>query len=104
VALVRALAMRNEPGPVPDSMGATLITGLNNWDRVASFRRRWQQEQGSGASAAAWASEFRRLAERTELYQDRLILLGEGPYSATPAEALGLPEDRWLQLSRVIRR
>ena len=32
--LVRALAMRNEPGVVPRSMGAATVRGLNNWDRI----------------------------------------------------------------------
>ncbi|MDX1384805.1 MAG: hypothetical protein R3190_14225, partial [Thermoanaerobaculia bacterium] len=46
---------------------------------------------------------FAELLERKELYQDRFILLSSGPYSGVAAGALGLPEERWLELSRTIR-
>jgi hypothetical protein len=37
VTLVHALTMRNGPGPVPGSMGACVVSGLNNWDRIRSI-------------------------------------------------------------------
>jgi hypothetical protein len=40
VALVRALTTRNEPGPVPGSMGACMVSGLNNRARIREHRRR----------------------------------------------------------------
>jgi hypothetical protein len=85
VALVRAITHKNEPKPVPDSQGAIMIAGYNNWTRVRELRR-----QGE---------ELRR-----ELYQDRFILLSDGPYSAVPAADLGLPEGKWRELSLVLRR
>lgn len=85
VALVRAITHRNEPKPVPDSQGAIMIAGYNNWTRVRELRRRGE--------------ELRR-----ELYQDRFILLSDGPYSAVPAAELGLPEEEWRELSLVLRR
>ena len=42
VSLLQALAMRNEPLPVPASMGACAIAGFNNWDRIHSYRQQWQ--------------------------------------------------------------
>jgi len=85
VTLVRALSHRNEPQPVPDSQGAIMIAGYNNWTRVRELRRR--------------GAEMRK-----ELYQDRFILLSDGPYSAVPAGTLGLDDDVWRELSLLLRR
>ena len=78
VALVRALTMRNEPGPVPASMGAYMVSGLNNWDRIVEHRRRWEAE-GGDRSETGWQEEFRRLVPRKELYQDRFLIISDGP-------------------------
>jgi hypothetical protein len=87
-SLVRALTRRNEPDPIPASMGACMVAGYNNWDRVARLRSR---------------IDFAGILEDKTRYQDRFILLAQGPYSATPAEAFGLDEAAWLALSRTIR-
>jgi hypothetical protein len=102
VALVRALGMHNEPGPVPPSMGATIIGGLNNWDRIAVLRAEWELAYPFGG-ASSWHQEMGRIIPRKELYQDRLILLSTGPYSGVPAEAMGLSGEEWLRLSLAIR-
>jgi hypothetical protein len=102
VLLVQALSGRNEPEPIPDSMGACLVSGFNNWDRVRAYREHWR-EAGPGRDEAAWAEEFRRLIPRKELYQDRFLILTEGPYSNVPAAELGLPAEEWLRLSSTIR-
>lgn len=101
--VVRAVTMRNEPEPIPASMGAAIVTGYNNWDRVEAYRRQWIQGQGDRASDEGWAIAFRRLRMRRSLYQDRLILLSEGPYSGVPAAELGLSEPTWRALSFQIR-
>src|SRR5215210_8492835 len=38
VSLVRALGRRNEPSPVPDSQGALMVAGFNNWARIRELR------------------------------------------------------------------
>ena len=100
VALVQALTRRNEPTPLPDSMGALMVSGYNNWDRVRRYREAWEAEGGDGS----WGSAFQSLIPQRDLYQDRLILLSEGPYSGVPASAFGLSESDWIQTSHVIRR
>ena len=90
VSLVRALVHRNEPVAVPSSMGACIVAGYNNWDRIAALRAAWREEQGSGLVSRSWSDELRRIAPLTERYQDRFILLSPGPYSAVPASAMGL--------------
>lgn len=99
--LVQALSGRNEPEPVPPAMGACMVAGLNNWDRIHALRRRWEAAGGDGEEG--WWDEMARLKERRELYQDRLILLSVGPYSAVAAAELGLEEDDWLRRSLAIR-
>ncbi len=103
VLLVQALTGRNEPVDVPDAMGACLVKGLNNWSRVADYRSEWTSRTGE-PDEAAWAAEFQRLIPQKSLYQDRLIILSRGPYSATPASAAGLSEAEWLGVSLAIRR
>jgi hypothetical protein len=85
-SLVRALGKRNEPAPVPDSQGALMIAGFNNWARI--------RELGTQITPTT----------PKELYQDRFILLSDGPYSAVPAADLGLDEAEWKEISLAIRR
>lgn len=99
VTLVQALTQRNEPSPVPDSMGACIVSGYNNWDRVNQYRQQWEARE----TGVDWASEFKRLIPRKELYQDRFIILSSGPYSNVAASELGLTESQWRQLSTQIR-
>ncbi|MSU36240.1 MAG: hypothetical protein EXS36_14320 [Pedosphaera sp.] len=104
VALVRAFSERNEPAAVPDSMGACIVTGFNNWDRVQAYRERWEREQGDKATEDAWADEFGNLIPRKSLYQDRFVILSRGPYSAVSARDVGFDEDAWLDKSLILRR
>jgi hypothetical protein len=82
-------------------MGACMVAGYNNWDRVNGMRRAWEAEHG--ADAAGWAAAFREIVPQKDLYQDRFILLSRGPYSATPAGALGLEREEWEEVSLRIR-
>ena len=104
VRLVRALTARNEPEAVPDAMGACLVKGLADWDRVAAYRRDWEARLGRAAGAEEWSAEMAAgLAPRKELWQDRLILLSDGPYSAVPAGEVGLPDAEWRERSLALR-
>jgi hypothetical protein len=89
-ALLRALSRKNEPVPVPDSQGALMISGYNNWERIRERLRRGE--------------EMKDIQPHRELYQDRFILLSDGPYSAVPAADLGLDEAEWRRISLAIRR
>jgi len=103
VALVRALSLHNEPALVPDSQGACMVGGFNNWHRVQRWRAEWAAEH-PGASATECAAAFREMAAHRELYQDRFIILSGGPYSGVAASDLGLGDEEWLLRSLVIRR
>jgi hypothetical protein len=104
ITLVQALAFRNEPQALPASMGATIISGLNNWDRIHRHRRQWEHEHPLDNGEAAWKDEFKRLSARRELYQDRLIVLSGGPYSGVAARQLALDDSVWGPMSLQLRR
>jgi len=101
VALVRALTHRNEPYPIPDSMGACMVAGYNNWNRISVLRERFE---ASASAHETWAEEFQRIKAQKGLYQDRFIILSTGPYSAVNASDLGLDPQEWRSLSGIIRR
>jgi len=86
VALVQALTCRNEPRPVPDAMGACIVAGYNNWERIAALGPMF-------AGATLDKSQ----------YQDRFIVLSSGPYSGVPAADVGVAADEWLRQSVTIR-
>ncbi len=103
VTLVQALTKRNEPQPIPDSMGACIIGGYNNWHRIRIYKEKWRAQNPQNCSESDWKNEFKRLIPRKELYQDRFILISSGFYSNVPAERLGLTESEWQKLSLEIR-
>jgi hypothetical protein len=84
-------------------MGACIVSGLNNWDRVARARRRLEAERGAPFDDAGWAAAFRTVAADKSQYQDRLIILSREPYSGVPAAAVGMSDDEWRAHSVVLR-
>jgi hypothetical protein len=97
--LVQALLRRNEPVPIPAAMGASMVAGFNNWDRIRSYRNQWESEHG----AEGWDQEWQRLIPQKMLYQDRLMILSDSPYSNVAGSELGMAEDVWRRQSRQIR-
>ena len=99
VSLVQAITCRNEPKNVPPSMGACMVQGYNNWDRVHQAKAEWLRLYPEGD----WTLEFFDFKEKKELYRDRLILLSDGPYSNVSAASMGLDTEEWLKKSLIIR-
>ncbi|MEL6166873.1 MAG: hypothetical protein AAFR37_25150, partial [Cyanobacteria bacterium J06628_3] len=102
VSLVQAITMRNEPKEVPASMGACMVGGYNNWDRIRQYRQKWQNKHPE-STEADWSAEFKRLIPQKELYQDRFIILSQGNYSNVSATHVELTEHKWQQISLTIR-
>lgn len=100
--ILRAVVHQNEPVPIPDAVGATIVSGYNNWGRVRAHRHRWERN-GGGEGDGSWAEEFRRLRERKELYQDRFVVASPGRYSGVPAGDLGLEPGAWRETSVRLR-
>lgn len=103
VTLIRALVKKNEPAAVPDSMGACMVAGYNNWDRIRQLRKEWEAKSPFNRGEARWQQEFASILSQKELYQDRFIILSDGPYSAVPARELGISESEWRKISLHIR-
>lgn len=91
--LVQVFAHRNEPVDIPASMGACMIKGYNNWDRVSQYK-----------SQCGSSFDFNKMKAHKELYQDVFLIVTDTEYSGVPAHILSLPEDEWRKLSLVIRR
>lgn len=91
--LVQVFSYRNQPVAIPSSMGACMIKGYNNWDRVAKYK----QKQGKHF-------DFNEMKAHKEIFQDVFLILSDTEYSGVPAEVLGLSGDEWRRLSLVIRR
>jgi hypothetical protein len=101
-ALVQALVKRNEPAPIPDSMGACMVAGYNNWDRIHAYRRQWFAAAPERTNAQ-WPEAFQQIIPQKHLYQDRFIILSQGSYSNVGAAELDLGTEEWLSLSLQIR-
>ncbi len=103
VSLVQAIVHRNEPVRVPDDVGALLVSGYVNWDRVAHLRVNWAAA-AHDTSDAAWAEELRHYIQpHPALYHDRFVIATEMPYSGLSAERAGQHPDQWRADSRTIR-
>ena len=100
---MRAFTERNEPRDVPASMGACFVKGLNNWDRVARYRRVWEAENGTAGDEDAWREELGRFAAQKARYQDRFVILSRGPYSGVPGSEVRVTETEWLERSLIVR-
>lgn len=99
-AIIQALAGKNEPISIPASMGAAMISGVNNWSRIRQLKANWLAAHPSGN----WARQFRQhLLPHPALYQDKLIVLSRKPYSNVSAEEMQLSSARWLDASTTIR-
>ena len=103
VSLVQALTMRNEPLEVPASMGACIVSGFNNWDRIRQYRQKWAVRNPGNCDENSWKEEFQQLILQKQLYQDRFIILSDGFYSGVSAKDMGLEESEWQRLSLIIR-
>lgn len=98
--IIQALAHKNEPKSIPASMGASIIKGLNNWDRIQQLKKIWKIANPGGR----WATYFKQsILPKKNLYQDTLIVLSTKPYSGLSAKKVGLSEEEWLRHSMDLR-
>ena len=100
VKVVQCFLYKNNPTVVPKSMGALLVNGVNNWDRIRALKAKWVRDNPS----ESWNHEFSKsVLPNPGLYKDKLVVLSTKPYSAVNASRLGLTETEWLALSLTIR-
>ena len=92
VLLVQAFGHKNEPVPLPPSMGALMVAGYRNWHRVTQIL-----EQNEPLAA-------KQIMANRSSYQDRFILLSKGNYSGVTPNQIGLTAEEWRETSWLIRR
>ena len=100
--LVQALTKRNEPVHVPPSIGACMVAGYTNVERLGRLRERWWNDHPF-PTEAGWKREIESLLPGKAAYQDRFIIASTASYSAVPAGQLGLGRETWQRLSLAIR-
>ena len=100
ISLVRALAHKNEPYTISNSIGAGMVKGYNNWDRINRYRAIWETEN----KEKNWSEYFEEFKNHKELYQDRFIILSNNGYSGLNSDAFSLSEEEWRKISFLIRR
>lgn len=96
VTFLRCMAYQCEPVDIPDTQGASIIDGVINWRKI---ERHMEDYRGSDLDA-----EFERFTSDKRNFKDVLIVLSIGPYSAVPADKLGLSDEEWITLSGTIRK
>ena len=100
VKLVQCFLYKNNPTPIPASMGALLANGVNNWNRIHALRAKWLLNN----PAETWNQEFSgNVLPNPGLYKDKLIILSTKPYSNVPADWLNLTDEKWASYSLSIR-
>ena len=99
--LVCALTRSNEPVAIPDSMGACMVAGYRNWDRV---RRTCEPYDPATVFAGAGDAQVQKRLKNKASYQDRFVILSNGYYSGVAPEQMGLQPEKWRELSIAIRR
>lgn len=105
VTFLRIMANRCEPVPIPDTQGASILSGVINWRKIERHQEEYLKSLGKDKDAEkAWDEEFRRFTSDKKNFKDTLIILSIGPYSAIPASKLGVSDDEWISLSDKIRK
>lgn len=102
VRIMQAVTKRNEPVPVPHAVGACLVAGYANIERLLRLKDRWSARHPR-ATVADWRLELRRIISRKELYQDRFMIASAAPYSGVSPGRMGLDATTWKRLSLAIR-
>ena len=98
--IIQSLLYKNNPISIPNSMGAILINGINNWDRLHSLKQDWLANN----PLENWNEEFvKNVLPNSGLFKDRIIILSTKPYSNVSASSLAISESEWKLYSYSIR-
>jgi len=98
--MLQALTRRNEPEPIRPSVGAMMVAGYRNWDRIARLKESWAHDHPDG-TAQEWSVAFRQMD--ASAYSDPFVLCSSGPYSGVSGEVFGLDDEAWSQASAKVR-
>lgn len=98
--LIQCFIHKNNPVKIPKSMGASLISGINNWKKINNLKQEWLENN----SSLSWSEEFsKNIIPNTYLYKDKIIVLSMKPYSNVNAEKVQMSNEEWRNISLKIR-
>ncbi len=95
---IQKISCRCEPVPVRPDIGAMLISGVINWEKINRHREEYLK-----AGNTDWKEEFRRFTSDGSNFKDRVLIVSGGPYSNVSADEAGYSPEEWRNLSRQIR-
>jgi len=95
----RVMACRCEPVPVPPTMGASYVSGFNDWGKIHAHLEEYKADGGEDPDG-----EFQRFTATPSNYKGTMVILSDGPYSALPASRTPYSEEEWLRVSLRIRK
>lgn len=98
-SIVSVFAGRNEPLEIPDSVGAYMISGYNNWERIWSLAADYRQATGKVITS----EEFKKIKGDGSLYKDSFIIICTGFYSGINYLKTAFTEKEWLEKSFKIK-
>lgn len=117
VTFLRIMADRCAMADIPDTQGASIISGVINWSKIRANEARFiEEEKKKGNLSPDCLSEFKRFISDKSNYLDTLIVLSVGPYSGISVSGINdhlkstgskkhpLSEEEWVRLSDTIRR
>lgn len=102
VSLTQAFTGWNEPIPVPAALGAAMVSGYPNGDRMRRLKTQWVATHPEATELDRQVA-FQSLRLRKELYLDRFMLASTAAYSDVPAVRLGIDAATWQRISLAIR-
>ncbi len=105
VTFLQIIANKCKPVVIPDTQGASIISGIINWKKIHDHRDEYLKTLSDDTDKdLAWSEEFRRFTSDKKNYLDVLIVLSVGPYSAVPASQVNMSDDEWIVASDTIRK
>ena len=94
-----ALTNRCHPMRVPATQGASMISGLINWEKIHRHKMMYLLRGGKD-----WGKEWEEFRKDKTRYTDRLIVLSSGYYSSLSPEEAGMTPEEWREKSMEIRK
>lgn len=117
VTFLRIMANRCTLADIPDTQGASIISGVINRSKIRKHKEDYiSGEIEKGNVFPDWKTEFERFTSDKNNYLDTLIVLSVGPYSGICAERINelfegcginhvpLSDDEWISYSDTIRK
>ena len=95
----RIMVEKCEPVPIPRSVGASYIGGINDWSKIHHHMDKYEKNGGTDTH-----NEFSRFTADKSNYKTSIILLSDGYYSNIGFEDTPYGNEEWMRISLEIRK